>query len=63
MMKSGNLYHVRYDGQDYYVEAHCFPVAIGRWKNHVKKLWGREYDGTEEPESVALVHEGPVIRA
>lgn len=62
MMKPGKLFCVRYDGEDYYVEAHCFPVAIERWRQHVAKLWGGEYDGNEEPESVALIHDEPVIR-
>lgn len=57
-----NLYLVQYDSQYYYVEAPGFSEAIDLWKGHVKKLWGDEYDGTEQPESVAHVHDEPVVR-
>lgn len=56
------LYLVQFDAQDYYVEAPDFPAAIELWKVHVAKLWGDDYDGTEQPESVALVHDEPVVR-
>lgn len=57
-----NLYHVQFDSQTYYVEAGSFADAIILWGRHVSVLWGDDYDGTEEPESVALVHDEPVIR-
>lgn len=56
------LYHVQFDHMDYYVEAPSFALAIEAWKRHVAVLWGTDYDGTEEPESVALVHDEAVIR-
>lgn len=56
------LFHVQFDGQSYWVEAPNFPVAIELWKRHVAVAWGTDYDGDEEPESVALVHDEPVIR-
>jgi len=56
------LYHVQFDNESYYVEAPSFALAIEAWKRHVAALWGADYDGTEEPESVALVHDEPVIR-
>jgi hypothetical protein len=58
-----NLYQVLYDGQHYYVEAESFTAAIGLWKIHVSMLWGEDYDGSEQPESVALIHDDPVIRS
>lgn len=58
-----NLYHVQYDGETYYVEAVCLGNAAKLWKQHVKELWGVDYEGTEEPESIALVHDSRVIRA
>ncbi len=57
-----NLYLVLFDGTHYYVEAKDFPTAIEAWKKHVMIEWGESYDGTEQPESVALVHDEPVIR-
>lgn len=61
-MNSINLYLIHYDHQPYYVEAENLASAVERWKAHVKVVWGDDYDGTEEPESIALVHEEAVIR-
>lgn len=58
-----NLYQVLYDSQHYYVEAESFPAAIDLWKAHVAKVWDDDFDGYEEPESVALIHDGEVIRS
>ena len=58
-----SLYHVQFDHESYYVEAPTFGGAVAAWRTHVAKLWGCTYEGTEEPESVALLHEDPVIRA
>ena len=57
-----NLYLIQFDSQPYYVEAEDFPAAIEVWKVHVAHLWGDDYDGTEQPESVSLVHDEPVVR-
>lgn len=57
-----NVYMVVYDITNYVVEASSFANAIEAWKEHVKVLWGEDYDGTEEPESVNRIHEHPVIR-
>lgn len=56
------LYHVQFDGQSYWIEAESFGDAVFKWKRHVAVLWGTDYDGSEEPESVHLVHDEPVIR-
>lgn len=56
------LYHVQFDSQSYWIEAKSFADAVAKWKAHVKALWGEEYSATDEPESVALVHDEPVIR-
>ena len=63
-MKVGEikLYHVQFDWQSYWIEADSFANAVTVWKDHVKELWGTEYDGSEEPESVHLVHNEPVLR-
>ena len=58
-----NLYHIQYDGQPFYVEAPSLGAAVLAWRDHVKAEWGSDYDGTEEPESIALIHHQPVIRA
>lgn len=51
-----SLYHVQFDRESYYVEAATLAGAVGIWKQHT----GQD---DEEPESVALVYAGPVIRA
>ena len=58
-----NLYHVQYDDQPYYVEAPSFAAAIVAWRTHVADEWGDDFEGTEEPESVAVIHDRAVIRA
>jgi len=57
-----NLYLVQYDSVSYYVEAPSFAHAIDLWERHVAAIWGSDFDGTEQPESVALVHDESVIR-
>lgn len=56
------LYHIQFDGESYWVEAERFADAVTLWKSHIKVLWGEDFDATEEPESVHLVHDNPVIR-
>lgn len=56
------LYDIMYDAQHYYVEACNYATAVDLWTRHVEQLWGTDYDGTEQPESVRLVHDGDVIR-
>ena len=56
------LYHVQFDGQSYWIEADSFANAVLVWKDHVRQVWGVDYDGTEEPESVHLVHDEPVLK-
>lgn len=58
-----NLYCISYDSMEYYVEAESMPAAITAWKDHVALAWGDDYDGTEEPESCAFIHDEPVIRS
>jgi hypothetical protein len=58
-----NLYHVQYDSQSFWVEAETFGQAVDLWKAHVKVLWDQDYMDTDQPESVHLVHDEPVIRA
>lgn len=57
-----NLYLVIYDGQHFYVEAKNFAQAIELWTEHVKEVWGDDFDGTEQPESCAHIHDEAVIR-
>lgn len=56
------LYHIQFDGQSYWVESNCFGNAIIRWQAHVKIEWGDDFTGEEEPDSVSLIHDEPVIR-
>lgn len=55
------LFLIHFDGEPYYVNSQGFTEAIDAWKDHVKELWGDDYEGDEIPESVALIHDGPVI--
>lgn len=57
-----NLYHVQYDGQSFWVEAESFGRAVELWTVHVKVSWDTDYMDTDQPESVHLVHDEPVIR-
>lgn len=57
------LYHIQFDDQPYFVEAESLGQAVAAWRAHVAVLWGSDYDGDEEPESIALVHDEPVVRA
>lgn len=58
-----NLYRIMFDGQEFFVEAPSFAVAIELWTKHVAVLWGTDFDGTEQPESCELIHDERVIRA
>ncbi len=51
-----SLYHIQFDKEAYYVEAVTMAGAVGIWKQHTNQA-------DEEPESVAFVCAGPVIRA
>lgn len=56
------VYLIRYDGQVYIVEATSMGRAVEIWTAHVARLWGQEFDGTEQPASCELIHDEPVIR-
>lgn len=56
-----NLYMIQYDGQEDYVEAGNMGAAVEIWERAGKA--DRDFDGTEQPESVALVHDAAVLRA
>ena len=62
------LYHVQFDGASFfieaedYIEAENYADADSIWRAHVRVLCENDYDGTEEPESVHLIHAEPVIR-
>lgn len=57
------LYCILFDSRRYHVEAESIAKAVEYWRRHVAVEWGDDYDGTEEPESIALVHDEAVIRA
>lgn len=54
------LYLATHDSINDYIEANSFSDAIAVWKTHVRKSEGGLWD--EDPESLALVHDEPVIR-
>lgn len=58
-----HLYHIQYDSVSYYVEAESMQRAIDAWFSHVQQEWGADFGGDEQPDSCALVHDEPVIRA
>lgn len=62
-MSAAKLYLVLFDGQERYVEAPSFAEAVLAWRAAIAVEWGADYDGTEEPESVVLMSDEPVIRA
>lgn len=57
------LFLVRFDGEDYPVEADNMVAAIETWKRWGKAFeWPDEWDGTEEPEQVVLLSDRSAIR-
>lgn len=56
-----SLYHVHYDGEPYYIEAPSFSLAVEVFKAKMKAE-DNVIDGQEEPDSVHLLSEDPVIR-
>ncbi len=58
-----NVYMIQFDASNRVVEAPSFADAINAWRAAMQEEWGVEYDGTEEPDSVSLVDDLPVIRA
>jgi hypothetical protein len=57
-----SAYTVQFDGQIRVVDAPGFTEAIAAWGDAMQIEWGDDYDGTEQPESVALIDDQPVIR-
>jgi hypothetical protein len=53
--RTTHLYRVRFDGQMFYVEAPGFATAIEVWHAFVKHEWGKDYDGSRQPDSVELL--------
>lgn len=56
------LYQILFDGSHRWVEAESFGKAVAKWLQAMKTEWGSDWEGNEEPESVTLVHDEPVIR-
>lgn len=60
-----SLYLVQFDGGCRYVEAGSFTKAIALWNAAMVDEFGTDgtgWTGTDEPESVSLIHEDVVIR-
>lgn len=57
-----NLYCIRYDGVPYFIEAPSFATAIDAWREHMKELWGEDYEEADDPHSVEFLNDDPVIR-
>nr|WP_294560220.1 hypothetical protein [uncultured Rhodopila sp.] len=51
-----NLYRIEFDSINYYVAALDFTDAIGAWRRHVQHVWGADYQGDEQPDSVERIH-------
>lgn len=56
------LYRILFDAQPEFVEAADLGNAVRIWRQKKSVDWDDEYDGTEEPESIELLHDGPVLR-
>jgi len=56
-----NLYHVQCEGEDSWVEAKDFGSAVGIWRASAIAEFGDDYLDAQ-PDSVARVHDGPVLR-
>lgn len=61
-MNGLKLYHLTFDGQDFYVEALSMHLAQAIWLDAMRETWGTEWTGEEEPDQIALVHDEPVLR-
>lgn len=59
------VYRVTYDGgaNEWFIEAESMGQAIAIWHVEAKKMWGDDYQSDDEPEQVALLGDGPVLRA
>jgi hypothetical protein len=57
-----SAYMIQFDGQTRVVDAPGFTEAIEAWHEAMQIEWGDDYDGTEQPESVALIDDDLVIR-
>ncbi len=56
------LYKVTFDNQPEFVEAPDFGSAVLIWREHLMATNPGDFDGTENPESLELISESPVIR-
>lgn len=57
------VYIIRFDGGASIVEAETFGAAVESWRAVKRVEWGTDFEETDEPESVELIHDEPVIRA
>lgn len=57
-----NLYRVDHDGDWDHVEATSMVEAIELWRKHKAQEWSQPLEEVEEPEMIAAVQIGPVIR-
>lgn len=55
------LYLVVHDDEDFYFEARDFAHAVDLWTEHVKDLWGDDYEESDQPDSVQLVDSQGVL--
>jgi len=56
------LYHVRHQGQSYWVEAPDLKAATAVWKRHFGRVPIGDERRVEDPDSIEMVFEGPVWR-
>ena len=64
-----SLYHVQSNEEIFFVEAQSYEAALEIWKKHIRKENFRvpfdetdELKGFDEPESIAIVTDQPVLR-
>lgn len=57
------LYHIDYAGDEEFVEAESLTDALAIWKQKLADDLGpNDYDDEEEPDSITLVSQRPVLR-
>lgn len=58
----GRLYHVRHQGQSYWVEAPDLEAATAVWKRHFGRVPTGDEHRVEDPDSIEMIFEGSVWR-
>jgi hypothetical protein len=55
------LYHVQYDDESYFIESESFGNCVKVWQAFMRNA-DDNAAFNDEPESVHMIHDGPVLR-